>query len=107
MGRQRRVRGAAVETLFPQREHRGGAVLDLRPAGAGSARHLARRQLAFLFPLRTCGESIAGAKCGRARGVSSNSDSGKRPTPDFLAWLGSRPSPRTRGEGTETPILGL
>ncbi len=45
LGRQRRVRGAAVEALPAQRQRGGGAVLDLRPPGAGSARHLARRPL--------------------------------------------------------------
>ena len=42
MGPQRRLRGAAVDTLQPQRGQGVGAVLDLRPPDAGSARHLAR-----------------------------------------------------------------
>ena len=41
VGRQRRVRGAAVEALFAPDVQGVGAVLDLRPARAGSARHLA------------------------------------------------------------------
>ena len=46
MGRQRRVRGAAVEAVSAQyRRRRRRAVLDLRPPGAGSARHLAGREL--------------------------------------------------------------
>ena len=42
MGSERRVRRAVVEALFPHRRRTVGAVLDFRPAGAGSARHLAR-----------------------------------------------------------------
>ena len=45
MGPERRVRGAAVEALCAHRRQGVGAVLDLRPARAGSARHLARGEL--------------------------------------------------------------
>src|SRR5476649_58751 len=45
MGRQRRVRDPAMEALHASGVVGSGAVLDLRPAGAGSARHLARREL--------------------------------------------------------------
>ena len=46
MGAERRLRGAALETLFAYGGKASGAVLDLRSAGAGSARHLARRDVA-------------------------------------------------------------
>ena len=42
MGTARRLRRAAVEAICPQRLEAVGAVLDFRPAGAGSARHVAR-----------------------------------------------------------------
>ena len=42
MGAVGRLRGAAVEALRPQCREGVGAVLDLRPPLAGSARHLAR-----------------------------------------------------------------
>ena len=45
MGPERRVRGAVVAQVRARREGRVGAVLDLRPAGAGSARHLAREAI--------------------------------------------------------------
>ena len=41
MGAERRLRRAALEALFAYGGEAVGAVLDLRPAGAGSARHLA------------------------------------------------------------------
>ena len=41
MGRQRRVRGAALEALFAPDVQGLGAVFDLRPASAAGARHLA------------------------------------------------------------------
>ena len=45
MGPEGRVRRAVVEEVLPQRQEGVGAVLDLRPAGAGSARHLAGEDL--------------------------------------------------------------
>src|SRR5215510_2095204 len=44
MGPQRCLRGAALEALLASAVKRVGVVLDLRPAGAGGARHLARGQ---------------------------------------------------------------
>ena len=45
MGTKRRLRGAVVEALLPLRVETIGAVLDLRPSGAGSARPLARGEV--------------------------------------------------------------
>ena len=45
MGTERRLRGAAMEALCAQRGQAVGAVLDFRSSGAGSARHLARREV--------------------------------------------------------------
>ena len=42
VGTEGRVRHPVVDEILPQRQEGVGAVLDLRPAGAGSARHLAR-----------------------------------------------------------------
>src|ERR1700722_3324781 len=42
MGAARRIRRAVVEAVPSPRRKRVGAVLDLRPAGSGSAGHLAR-----------------------------------------------------------------
>ena len=48
MGAARRLRRAVVEALRPHGRRTVGAVLDFRPAGAGSARHLAGREIAAL-----------------------------------------------------------
>src|SRR5579864_9016755 len=45
MAPQRRLRGAAVEALPASCVEGVGAVLDLRPPGAKSARHLARGEV--------------------------------------------------------------
>ena len=52
MGAERRLRGAALETLFAYGGEASGAVLDLRSAGAGSARHLARRHVGLAGDVR-------------------------------------------------------
>ena len=50
VGPERRVRDPAVAALFAQRGRRVGAVLDLRQAGAGSARDLAREEVGARKP---------------------------------------------------------
>ena len=52
VGSERRVRGAVVAQIRARREGRGGAVLDLRQAGAGSARHLARAEVSLVSAFR-------------------------------------------------------
>src|SRR5664279_1186527 len=59
MGAARRIRGADLDVLFAPRRSGGRAVLDLRPAGAGSARPLAGGQLTASCPGRSAAWSEA------------------------------------------------